>query len=456
MKIWILAGEYPTPTHPGHGTFVRDQVEALRAAGNAVRVVHALPPTLRPLANAVRPRVAAAASGLRRRRASPVAASQSPIEVALPPDFVHVGLPTGPLEAGRPHDEPRRSSAEASRAEASQMRAVLGSIARGALDTGRVGHDAAGNGVAVARLVAAMRRLATADGPPDVVHAHNVFPAGVAAALWTGRRQTPYVVTEHISAYLRGQYSAVELATVIRVLDRAAAVVAVSRVQAQALPLPAARVVVVPNVVPTEEFALRNPSAWTSGTVLSIGTLTPHKRMDLLLRAYALLPAQVRARHPLRIVGTGPQRDGLAALARSLGLAPEVLTGRLSRAAVAREMAGAAVLVSASAVETFGVTMIEALAAGVPFVATDSGGPRDLGGPGLGQIVPYDDPALLAAAITGVLTSPATEAADAARRRAAQSRYGPAAVAASLERIYRSVAVEPPGRPGRGWGREPH
>lgn len=420
MKIWVVTGDYPSEKTPGHGIFVRDQVEALRAAGHSVRVLHAPPPTLRPLANEARPRVRA----MRERLA-----------------FL-------PVSGGRTRADAARSQIGPDRAEASgpsrnvsveKARAVVGRGARVALGTARVLHDQAGNTVAVSRLIADLNRALAAEGRPDVVHAHNVFPAGIAAAQWAGRRSIPYVVTEHMSAYLRHQYSAVELAEAIRVLDRAAAVVAVSSAQAEALPIPTDRVTVVPNVVPTEQFRLRDAQARTSGTVLAAGWLTPNKRMDLLLRAYAELPADLRSWHALRIVGSGSERDVLAALAQTLGLGPEVLVGALSRAEVATEFAGASVLVSTSAVETFGVTLIEALAAGVPFVATDSGGPRDIAGPGLGTIVDADDPGTIAAAIADALASPARVAADEARRDTAVARYGPAAVAAQLGRIYEAV-----------------
>ena len=422
MKIWVVAGEYPTHEHPGHGTFVLDQVEALRAAGHVVHVLHALPPSLRPLAESARPTVRAVTDrlpfGCRSATDAGSAATRAPVPLDVPLPGLEEPEEHGPLQ---------------------RARALAAATARGAVGAARVLHDQAGNTVAVSRLFADMINLAHADGVPDVVHAHNVYPAGIAAGQWAVSRGIPYVVTEHISAYLRHQYSAVELAGAIRVLDRAAAVVAVSSAQAEALPIPTDRVTVVPNVVPTSDFRLRDAHARTSGAVLSVGKLTPNKRMDLVLRAYAELPEDLRSWHALRIVGSGPERHRLAELATTLGLDPAVLVGQRHRTDIVGEMAGAALLVSASAVETFGVTMIEALASGVPFVATDSGGSRDIAGPGLGDVVDADDPLALAAAIADRLRAAASVAADEERRAVTVSRYSPAAVAADLERVYASL-----------------
>lgn len=408
LKIWVVSGEYPAPDNPGSGVFVKNQVEALRDAGHVVHVLHSPSPTLRPLAKEARPRLQAVAEKLPRRRA---------VEALDDADV-------------------RAANGRTQRTQ--RARAVLGATARGAVATARILHDQVGHTVAVSRLFADMMRLASGDGAPDVVHAHNVFPAGIAAGQWAVGREIPYVVTEHRSAYLRHEYSPVELAAAIRVLDRAAAVIAVSSAQAEALPIPTDRVTVVPEITHTGDVALRDAQARTSGSVLGVGALIPHQRLDSLMRAYAELPAELRSWHSLRIVGSGPERDRLADLAEIVGLSPDVLLGDLPREALVREMAGAAVLVSCSAAEAFGRTLIEGLAAGVPFVATDSGGPRDLAGPDMGVLVESHDPVPLTRAIAKQLRAPTAVAFDEARRMAVR-RYGPAAVAQDLERVYGSV-----------------
>jgi len=96
---------------------------------------------------------------------------------------------------------------------------------------------------------------------------------------------------------------------------------------------------------------------------LMVGRMVPYKRMDLAVRACTTLKL------PLRIVGGGPQFEELRALA-----GPTVtFAGRLSDAEVAREMAGAKAFLFPGE-EDFGITPVEAQAAGTPVVAFGKGG----------------------------------------------------------------------------------
>ncbi|MDO5628716.1 MAG: glycosyltransferase, partial [Mobilicoccus sp.] len=318
--------------------------------------------------------------------------------------------------------------------------------ARGATPGGlrtaaRLAHDVLGRTVAVAMMLRDLRRL---HPRPDVVHAHNVFPAGLAARRFA-HRGVPFVVTEHSSAYLRGQFAPVELAAAERVLSAASEVVAVSPRQAEALPVDGVHV--VPNVLPAV-FDLREEDAARVGDIVSIGFLMPHKGMDTLVEAYAQLPADLRARHRLVLVGGGPEASRLTALATSLDLGDRViLTGHVSRLRVADIISSAAVLVSASPVETFGMTLIEGLAAGVPFVAVRSGGPQSIWFSGAGHLVETSTPADLAAGIETVLTD--DDGDDTTRRATAIERYGAATVAATLSAIYAGAAPTAGGRTPR-------
>lgn len=422
MRIAVVAGEYPSPRAPERAMFVRDQVDALRAADHDVTVVHHEPPTLRRLVNAARRRLAS-------RAAAPTGA---PVTSAPGAGDGPV-LPTSPTEATAP----------ASAAAAAPASAPVPARARrlGRLRTaGRVVHDRTGQSLAEAAM---LRDLARLDPAPDVVHAHNVFPAGAAAVRYGRRAGVPVVLTEHSSAFRRGQLAPSEVARARRLYDACAAVVAVSPSQAEALP--AADVVVIGNVVPTG-FDLRRPDAAASGDVVSIGTLMAHKGMDALLRAYAGLPPELQERHGLVLVGDGPDAPRLRALAAELGIGARVrFTGHVPRAQVAEIVRGAAVLVSASPVETFGVTLLEGLSAGVPFVAVRSGGPESVWFPGAGVLVPTTSADDLARGLVEVLgvagAGRASDVTDADRRRLVHERFGADAVADRLRDLYRDAVA---------------
>jgi glycosyltransferase involved in cell wall biosynthesis len=155
--------------------------------------------------------------------------------------------------------------------------------------------------------------------------------------------------------------------------------------------------------------------------VLNVANLRAAKDHATLLRAAVLFLERVPRCH-LLIAGLGPLEDQLRKLHGSLGLDDRVqLLGR--RDDVPRLLAASDVFVLSSTVEGLPVALMEALALGVPVVATEVGGIPELVRDGVeGRLVPPARPAPLAVAITGLLTDPALRSklgeAAAARGRA--------------------------------------
>ncbi|HEY0638052.1 MAG TPA: glycosyltransferase [Pseudonocardiaceae bacterium] len=151
-----------------------------------------------------------------------------------------------------------------------------------------------------------------------------------------------------------------------------------------------------------------------------VGRLAPEKYVHHLAALDAL--PWVR----LVVIGDGPRRE---ALRRALPRA--VFLGRLDGVELARAYASLDVFAHPGPHETFGQTVQEALASGVPVVAPDSGGPRDLVLPGrTGYLVPAGDAAALRSAVT--------ELADPAVRAA----FGVAARRSVLRRTWTAVCDE--------------
>jgi glycosyltransferase involved in cell wall biosynthesis len=139
--------------------------------------------------------------------------------------------------------------------------------------------------------------------------------------------------------------------------------------------------------------------------VLGVGRLERQKDFATLIRAFA----RVRAARPARLVllGEGSERRALEALVVELGLEGEVrLPGFVANPFA--YMARAGVFVLSSAWEGMPGALIQALACGVPVVATDcESGPREILGAGRsGRLVPVGDAAAMALAITGALEGP--------------------------------------------------
>lgn len=283
----------------------------------------------------------------------------------------------------------------------------------------------------------ASRTIATAArrGRAGLIHAH-VLEAAVPAWLAARSMGLPLVVSEHFSAYARGELTRLQVLKARVVLPRADRILVVSRSLGEDLGrIAGVTAEVVPNVVDPESFHPGAPDAVRPGTLLFAGRLEPVKRVDVLLEALAELRS-VDTIWEVRIAGEGSLAGALRSQARRLGVAEAVtFLGRLDRAALAQELRTAATAVVPSAWETNSVFALEAMMSGTPVVASDVGGLREIVTPAHGRRVPPGDPPALAAALSAL--GPAPERLEAATVSALAERHAPAAVGRELLRVYR-------------------
>jgi len=234
-------------------------------------------------------------------------------------------------------------------------------------------------------------------GVPDLIHAHCVHDAGVAALEANSNWRIPYVVTEHFSGYARDLMTDDMLAQARDVFTRADRILTVSRKLAGDIKGYVGKrdVHIIPNVVDTDFFTPpRQPRPIDPFRFLFVGFLTENKRVEDLLRAFAAAFPNDSVR--LEIAGDGPHRAFLESLAAELGIRDRVeFSGLLTREQVRDAMRRANSLVSASQVETFGVVLIEAMATGIPVIITRCGGPEDFVMDEVGRLVPPGDLGLL-------------------------------------------------------------
>ena len=191
--------------------------------------------------------------------------------------------------------------------------------------------------------------------------------------------------------------------------------------------------------------------------VVYLGRLSPEKGVDVLLRAWSLFvqnPANPANgvtgvndanRFPfLEIIGDGPERDALESLARELGIASRIrFAGALPRDAALAALSSASLLVLTSLCwEQFAVTPLEAMALGVPVLASDVARAGTILEDGVtGRFFRAGDPAALAAALRELLADPATlrRLGEAARAAFEASDCRPDRNLARLLDIYESV-----------------
>jgi glycosyltransferase involved in cell wall biosynthesis len=291
---------------------------------------------------------------------------------------------------------------------------------------------------AAAGLLAAGLRGLHAAPHHDVVHAH-FFLAALPCAV---RRARPLVVTEHWSVFLPEdphslsppQRSAARFA-----FRRADAVLAVSEALRRGLESHGVRrpIRVVPNPVDTTLFTLG--AARRNGRLLSVGLLYEAKGYEYLLQAMALL-AQQGHDLALDVVGDGPERERYERLALDLDVDKRVsFHGSLSKPEVARLMADSSLFVLASRYDNNPVALIEAMASGLPVVATAVGGVPELVDADTGRLAAPCDADSLATEIAAALDNLDGYDSAAIARRAAE-RFGRDAIGRQLAEVYEAVA----------------
>jgi glycosyltransferase involved in cell wall biosynthesis len=185
--------------------------------------------------------------------------------------------------------------------------------------------------------------------------------------------------------------------------------------------VPAARLTIIANGVDTEYFQPAAAPANGPPRLLYIGRLVPDKDPDTLLQAFQLT-IQAHPDAELWLVGEGPRRAALQELAARLSLSDRVRfippTGDLLPV-----LQQATLMVLSSRTEALPNVVLEAMAAGLPVVASRVGGVPELVEPGVtGWLVPPGDAPALAAALGQALADP--EARQAMGRTARQRAVG--------------------------------
>ena len=297
--------------------------------------------------------------------------------------------------------------------------------------------------------VRAFRQLLV-DERIDVVHTHDVYSNTFAALAHRPRERTRLLVSRRWGATHYGRLLSWANRRAYHCAD---AVLGNSEGVARSLELaegvPRAKIVVVPNFADAAAFA--PPPATRDAmrdelevprealVVGCIANLIAVKNHALLLRAVAGLPALSAPVH-LVCIGDGPLRAELVSLAASLGLADRVhFTGTIVAAGRFHHAFDLSTLTSNS--EGFPNTLVEAMAARRPTVATEVGGVSDAVEDGVtGYLVPRGDARALAGRLGALLANPGlrTQFGEAGRRRA-DTHFHPDVVIPHLEATYQAL-----------------
>lgn len=277
----------------------------------------------------------------------------------------------------------------------------------------------------------------------EIVHAHAARDYHLAALAVRLASRGRLVLTRHALFPLRG---------INRHLMRAAGrVIAVSEAVAESVRrsgvIESSKISVVYNGIDVDRFASVVCEGESRILVGTVGHLVPIKGHDVFVRAAALISAR---RNGVQFVIIGedksPQmehRRSLERLVAELGLNGSVaLPGWTDD--IPAMLSSLTLFVSAARAEPFGLSIVEAMAAGLPVVAAASEGALEIIEDGVtGTLVPVDDPEALAEAINELLNNP-THRSRLGRnaKLAARQHFSLARMATDTERVYREVLAE--------------
>jgi glycosyltransferase involved in cell wall biosynthesis len=219
-------------------------------------------------------------------------------------------------------------------------------------------------------------KIERAVGKPDVIHAHFIQNGYILAKSFYDK-EIPLIITEHYSAMNQKKISPYLYNIGKFTYERMNKVICVSEALASNIRINFnINVEVIPNMVYFREYEQRNVNK-IRYNFISTGRLVKSKGMDFLIEAFSTA-FRNDINVSLYIFGDGPEYKNLRNIIKMLGMNEQIkLMGLVNRSEIYETMQISDCFVLVSEHETFGVSYIEALAAGLPVIATKCGGPED-------------------------------------------------------------------------------
>lgn len=230
------------------------------------------------------------------------------------------------------------------------------------------------------------------EGRPDVIYSHYLDSSDYAVPI-KKKYNIPVVGLEHWSELGKENPSSLAIEKAKKVYPQLDKLLVVSNALKENIQrLVGIHSEVLPNIIGSD-FVILDNRIRTQGVVsfVSTGNLVEIKRMDLIIKSLANVISKGH-NVVVTIVGDGKERESLQSLAQSLNISKYVkFTGRRTRSEIVSILNKSDVYILASSSETFGVAAAEALACGLPIIATACGGPRDFMSDINGIMIPVND-----------------------------------------------------------------
>lgn len=235
------------------------------------------------------------------------------------------------------------------------------------------------------RFITAYRKgyahLLSLTGKPDLLHVHVIWRAAIFALELNRSRQIPVLISEHWSGYMPedGSYgTGLQKKITEELVDQAAAVIAVSSKMKEAMLSHGLDkdYHIIPNVVDTDLFHPAVEPSKEKTRILHVSTVNDReKNISGMIRVIKKLSG-LRQDFVLEIIGDSPEREGFEKLASELGVLEKhvVFAGYRNIDEVAARMRSSSFFMMFSNYEGLPCVILEAMASGLPVVATNTGG----------------------------------------------------------------------------------
>ena len=224
-------------------------------------------------------------------------------------------------------------------------------------------------------------------GTPKCIHVHTCQQA-LAVKNYCLKNNVPFVITEHLWPIDMGSEINESMKQTYRAANK---VIAVSNALKKSIQdFCGVDSVVVHNIVDLDEFDYEAKEKKECFEFISAAQVEYRKGMDVLIKAFAEVAKNNNCH--LTIMGDGSQLNSLRDMANTLGVADKItFYGRYKRNEFAEKLKESDAFVLVSRDETFGIVYVEAMAAGLPVIASRCGGPEDFVNEDNGLLVDIED-----------------------------------------------------------------
>lgn len=217
------------------------------------------------------------------------------------------------------------------------------------------------------------------NGKPDCLICHFSYPVANTAMILSKEFKIPYIVVEHSTGYFRNLFSDKKIIIIKNALNKANKVVAVSNFLKKKLISIGVKtkIKVIGNVVDDKTFFPIKKKQNNRLKLLIVCELVRKKNVHQLLYVLERIFKKTKKFH-LNIIGDGPERKKLEKFVIKRNLKNNInFLGILNKSKIAHLMQKSDFLLSVSKIETFGITIAEAISCGLPCILINSGGPKD-------------------------------------------------------------------------------